>query len=227
MGDHLLAADGITRRFGTVPVLDAVSFTMARGSLTLLTGANGSGKTTLVNCLTGFDPSHQGQVTFRERPLRRLGPDARARLGVVRSFQYPHLFGEFSVTDHLALASVNGLALWRVYFARWADRPMADVVDELQLQPLLDRRGHALSLGEMKVVNLARALSTNATVLFLDEPLASLHGRRRQLVVEAIVRRRDRGCALLVIEHETHELDRIADARYELCDGHLIKGSRA
>ena len=222
----LLIAEGVRRSFGHAAVLDGVSLSLAASTLTLLTGKNGSGKTTLVNCLTGFDSAYEGRVVFRGRPIENLSSDARARLGVVRTFQQPHLFTELRVADHLGLGRLARSAVLRSLFRPWdTDVPM-EIVEELDLRPLMSRRGYALSFGEMKVLSTARALSTDARVLLLDEPLASLHGRRRQVVLEAIGRRRERGCAVLAIEHETQGLDQLADACYELLEGKLVERRR-
>jgi len=223
----LLAAKNISRRFGSAPVLDSVSLTLAAGTLTVLTGRNGSGKTTLVNCLTGFDLAYEGEVQFRGTPLGRTPADGRARLGLVRTFQYPHVFADLRVGDHVRLGRLAGLAAIRSYFTRWGTAVTAEIVDELDLSPLLERPGFALSFGEMKVVNTARALATGAPVVLLDEPLASLHGWRRALMVRAIERRRSAGYAVLVIEHEAPELAASADDLFELEGGTLNRRSPA
>ncbi len=223
----MLAAMNISRRFGSAAVLDDVSLTLAAGTLTVLTGRNGSGKTTLVNCLTGFDLAYEGKVQFRGKPLGRMPADGRARLGLVRTFQYPHVFADLDVRDHIRLGRLAGLAAIGSYFARWDNGVPAEIIEELELHALLDRRGFALSFGEMKVVNTARVLATGAPAILLDEPLASLHGHRRELVVRAIERRRSAGCAVLVIEHEAPELMASAEKLFELEGGTLNRRSLA
>jgi len=223
-GNVALAANAIRRCFGGSAVLDNVCLSLYPGEITLLTGRNGSGKTTLLNCLSGFDLSFSGQVVVRGREVGRLRPSARARLGIVRTFQYPHLFSDLTVEEHLRLAALAALPAIRACCARWTARDHVGV-DEFELGPLLSRRARSLSFGEMKVVNTARAMAANPSVLLLDEPLASLHGRRRYLVVEAIRRRARSRTAVLVVEHETEELRSFVDRHYELYDGRLTAGS--
>jgi ABC-type branched-subunit amino acid transport system ATPase component len=218
----LLSAKGLRKSFGGVPIFNGVSLTLAAGTITILSGRNGSGKTTLVNCLTGFELSYDGDISLCGTNLRGLSIEQRVRLGLVRTFQNPHLFSEFNVAKHLELGQLARISALRSYCTwRHGELP-ADIIRELELSSLLERDGDELSFGEMKVVNTARALATDAKVLLLDEPLASLHGYRQKLIVQAIARRAQSGCAVLVIEHELQELIRIANAHYVLVDGRLI-----
>jgi ABC-type Mn2+/Zn2+ transport system ATPase subunit len=89
------------------------------------------------------------------------------------------------------------------------------------VEDLYARRGDELSFGEMKLVNTARAIATKPRVLLLDEPLASLDGERRAIVVNAILRIRDAGCSVLAVEHDLQDLLPIADAAFELTDGKM------
>jgi branched-chain amino acid transport system ATP-binding protein len=223
MGESLLQMKQLSRRYGQVPVLDSVSLSLKAGSLTLLWGKNGSGKTTLINCISGFDLSYTGDIFLGEDNINRRSADERARRGVVRTFQQPHLFHDLTVAEHLSLGAVARTRVGKAYLARWCMTAPPDLIAELDLEPLLKRRGSQLSFGEMKVVNTARVLSTSAKVLLLDEPLASLHGGRRRRVLDAIIARRSLGCAVLVIEHEHREWQELADARFELFNAQLRK----
>jgi branched-chain amino acid transport system ATP-binding protein len=214
-----LEAIAINKTYGGSPLLKDISMSLEYGRLALLGGVNGSGKTTLVNCLTGFDSLYSGGVNLDGEPVSDLPPDHRARLGLVRTFQTPHLFASLSVREHLALGGQARSAIVRGCFARWRFDGSDDVIEELDLAPLLERRGDSLSYGEMKVVNLARALSCDARILLLDEPLASLHGGRRELVVSAVRRRVHAGCALLVIEHDAADFHALGCTMYSLANG--------
>jgi branched-chain amino acid transport system ATP-binding protein len=220
--EPILRAEGIRRSFGHGAVLDGVSLALRPRTLTLLTGRNGSGKSTFLNCLTGFDRTYAGDVFLGGLSLRHASADTRARMGMVRTFQYPHLFASLPVRHHLALsqgARANALASYLNF--SWKSQTTTGDVRDLELGRLLERRGSELSFGEMKVVNVARAFATGAQVFLLDEPLASLHGRRRETMLRAILNRRDSGCALLVIEHETAELTKCADVALDLSEGRL------
>ena len=218
-----LRAKRIRRSFGSGAILADVTLDLGSGTLTLLTGRNGSGKTTLVNCLTGFDQDYEGEVYLENKSLRQKGPDERARLGIVRTFQYPHLFRTLTVREHLALGGAAAhSALFSYFRLRWRDVRNHDLLVALELEKLSDRRGNQLSFGEMKLVNTARAFMTGARVFLLDEPLASLHGRKREIMLEAIIEKRRMGCAILVIEHEIPELLKLADVAYELREGQLF-----
>lgn len=219
----ILRAEGVKRLYGASHVLDDVSLTLSAGTLTLLTGRNGSGKSTFVNCLTGFDRDYEGDVFLFGKSVRGKSADERARSGIVRTFQYPHLFSSLTVRDHLNLGSNAGSPALSTYFQwRWRREPGGDILADA-LSDLLDHRGDELSFGEMKLVNTARAFMTGAKVLLLDEPLASLHGIKREEMLRAICHKREVGCAVMVIEHDIPELFALADSAYELREGHLLE----
>jgi ABC-type branched-subunit amino acid transport system ATPase component len=217
----MLSVDHLSRRYGGVQVLSGVSLSLAEGAIAVITGRNGSGKTTLVNCLSGFDLSYKGVVKAFGINIRHMTADERARLGVVRTFQYPHLFPEFSVADHLELGRAAKTTAIQTYAQTWRESTQSALLVELELAELAPRRSNQLSFGEMKLLNLARALATGARVLLLDEPLASLHDHLRKLAVRAIARRAQAGCALLVIEHDLRLLADIMTAGYTLESGSL------
>jgi ABC-type branched-subunit amino acid transport system ATPase component len=220
----ILRAEDIRRLYGASYVLNGVSLSLFAGSLTLLTGRNGSGKSTLINCLTGFDRAHEGEVLLFDKSVKRKGADERARLGVVRTFQYPHLFSSLTVHDNLSLGRKAHCSAFYSYFKwRWRDNTLDGDVLMNSLSEFYNRQGAKLSFGEMKLVNTARAFMTGAKVLLLDEPLASLHGRKRQEMLEAICQKRRDGCALLVIEHDMPDLINLADAVYELREGRIVE----
>ena len=223
----LLVVTGVRKSFAGVPLLNDISFTLLAGSVTILTGRNGSGKSTLVNCLAGFDRNYEGDVVLCGANLRGVSSEERARLGLVRTFQSPHLFTDLEVVQNLQLAQSARMPALRSYFTSQAGQAPSEIIGEFELRLLLKRLSGRLSYGEMKTVNTARAFSTNAKVLLLDEPLASLHRHRRELVVQAIASKAQTGSAVLVVEHELQGLTRIADAHYDLVDGRLISVDRS
>ena len=219
----LLRAEQIRRSYGSAPILNGVNLSLGAGTLTLLMGRNGSGKSTLVNCLTGFDLGYQGDVVVNGKPLKRFRPDQRARLGVVRTFQSPHLFKALTVREHLSLGkNASAAALPSYVRLAWRNDRIDDPISGLGIHDLLHRRAGELSFGEMKLVNIARAAMTGAQVLLFDEPLASLHGQKRDRVLQLIAAKRAAGCAVMVIEHDIDELSHLADTVLELRDGTLF-----
>src|SRR5262249_54380855 len=105
IGDVVLEADGVKRWFGANRALDGVDFRVSDGEVRGLIGPNGSGKTTLLNCVSGFMPLTGGAVDYRGRQLSGLRADAIARLGLVRTFQSPQVFGSFTVRDTCELVT--------------------------------------------------------------------------------------------------------------------------
>lgn len=219
MSSFLLEVKGLGRKYGTGYILREVSFALRPGTVSLLTGRNGSGKTTLLNCLSGFDRRYKGVVSLKGGRIDHLGPDARARRGLVRTFQEPQLFGDMSVGRQVALGALASYSACRSYLKwGWADNLGVIVHGEFA-----DRKGTKLSFGEMKLVNIERALATGASVLLLDEPLASLHAGRLGEVVASIEKARSSGRAVLIIEHQVEGVLHLVDHRYELREGELVE----
>nr|VFK59933.1 MAG: branched-chain amino acid transport system ATP-binding protein [Candidatus Kentron sp. TC] len=218
-----LSVGNLARHFGAVPILEGVELKLHPNTLTLLTGRNGSGKSTLVNCVTGFDRHYQGCVAIGPQRMDKYGPEVRARRGLVRTFQYPHLFPSMAVRENIAIGYCAKRFSLDSYFHRFSNLVDAGgSLTNLGLRPLEKRKADALSFGEMKLVNLARALTNGPRYLLLDEPLASLHGERREAVVSAIVDCKKQGAGILVIEHRVPDLIPHADAALELRDGRLF-----
>jgi branched-chain amino acid transport system ATP-binding protein len=215
---------GVSRRFGSVPLLRSVSVDLCPGTITVLMGRNGSGKTTLINCVTGFDQNYEGEVFLGNELLNGTAANERAQRGIVRTFQYPHLFANMTVARHIALARYASMhAIFSYIYFDWETQIEEQVLASLKISDLSAKTATQLSFGEMKLVNIARALGTGANIFLFDEPLASLHGERREAVLTTLAGLRDSGSAILVVEHDICGLLNMADSVYELVDGILQK----
>jgi ABC-type branched-subunit amino acid transport system ATPase component len=207
----LLAAEGVTVRFGA---LDSVSLTGPHGATVGLVGPNGAGKTTLFGVLSGLLRPKTGRVTMNGIDITRRSPQARARLGLARTFQRMEIFTELTVREHLVLAQrVREGRQSLLGFARdltgLGERPgkgeseMVDgILDLLGLTPLADRPAVSVPLGTGRLVEVARALAAEPSVMLLDEPSSGLDMHETEQLGEALRRvHTDRGTAFVLVEH--------------------------
>jgi len=185
-----LDVQGLTVRRNGATVLRDVSFAVAPGEILRVLGPNGAGKTSLLLAITGGIPVSRGSILFGGSPSPH-GAAARARRGVVRSFQTPQPFPEWTVRENVALAAERAGTLPDV----------DELLAELQLTSLRDRPAGQLSVGEGKRLEVARVLAARPALLLLDEPLAGLSPEAAERVSVLIDRARRQGTAIVWVEH--------------------------
>ena len=220
----LLAAHGVSVRFGGVVALDDVSLEVPRGSTVGLVGPNGAGKTTLFGVLSGLIRPRAGRVTMSGVDVTRRSPQHRARRGLSRTFQRMELFTELTVREHLVLARrVNDGRERLLGMARdltgFGERPgpgeddaVADIISLLGLESVADRPALAIPLGTGRLLEVARALASEPSVMLLDEPSSGLDIHETEQLGSALRRvRTDRGTAFVLVEHNVDFVLGLAD----------------
>ena len=211
MAEPLLALSGLGKRFGGVQAVKDLSFDMAAGEIVGLIGPNGSGKSTSVNLISGTLPPTEGEIRFAGAPVARLSVSERVPLGLARTFQTTSVFAEFSVREQVLTAcharyrtGATG-SVFRLSAARREERAQRDKVEELLdfvgLQAVAEEQASAISSAQQRLLMIATALATEPRLLLLDEPAAGMVAKERQALAGLIQRIRDRGIAVLVIEH--------------------------
>jgi ABC-type branched-subunit amino acid transport system ATPase component len=227
----LLDARGISKRFAGITALDDVSLTVEPSEAVGLIGPNGAGKTTFFNCLLGMLKPDGGTVHFDGTNITRYPVHKRARLGFGRTFQRIELFSGMTVREHLLVAERARLGTGRLWkdclnLARPTDEENERVERTLHLLGLVDagdRRVEALSLGRGRLVELGRALMTEPQLLLLDEPSSGLDQHETQELVAMLQEvQRDRGTAILLVEHDIGMVQAFAQRLYVLDFGTLI-----
>jgi branched-chain amino acid transport system ATP-binding protein len=206
-----LQACDISISFGGVQALDRASVQVTPGRVVGLIGRNGSGKSTLFNCITGFLKPSAGRVLIDGRDVAGGAPHQIVRSGIARTFQTPRI--DFRTTVRQAVlcglfANVKrGLtaALFGLPAARREERELQRraeaIIRELDMLPLADTEIGKLSMGRVRMVEVARAIAANATYLLLDEPAAGLSRTEQEVLAREVRKLAARGIGVLLVEH--------------------------
>ena len=236
-GTPRLRVENVSKRFGGLQALDAVTLSVAPGEIVGFLGPNGAGKTTLFDVISGFTPSDSGTIVIDElhpRDLTSLLPHQRARLGLGRSFQDGRLFPSLSVQETVAIALERSItaknplsaATWWPSVTRSEHRINARVEELLELMGIVDFRDklvRELSTGSKRIVDLACVMAHEPTVLLLDEPSSGIAQREAEALGPVLVDIRARtGASLLLIEHDVPLMLTVADRIVALDLGHKI-----
>ena len=227
----LLIAEGISKSFAGIQALTDVSLDVRENELVGLMGPNGAGKTTFFNCLLGIIRPDTGTVTFDGKDLSHVPTHKRARLGIARTFQRIELFIGMSPREHFLVAERarnRSGALWKDLIglgrASKAEQAKAEaMVELLSLGPVADRPVESLSLGLGRLVEIGRALILEPKLVLLDEPSSGLDRHETEdLVVKLRDVQREKGVAILLVEHDVDMVRALVERVFVLDFGTLI-----
>ena len=205
--EHLLAAVGVHKRFGALVVLDGVDFVVRAGEAVGIVGPNGAGKTTLLNVLAGSLRPERGRVELHGVNVTSSGPAKRCRLGIGRAHQVPRPFDHMTVFENVFVGASSGAGGRR----RDAYERAIEALGVCDLDDLANRRAESLGLLHRKRLELARAVATGPQVLLLDEIGGGLTDAEADELLATVVALRERGIALVWIEHIVHVLVRAVE----------------
>ena len=229
--DPILTADNIRREFGGIIAVDVEHFEVQKGSITALIGPNGAGKTTFFNLLTGFDQPNSGQWNFNGKAMNGVASHRTAALGMVRTFQLTKSLTKLSVIENMRLGATNqkGEKWWNGLFAavwKGQEAEITQRADELltrfKMDHMRDEYAGSLSGGQRKLLEMARALMTNPTLVMLDEPMAGVNPALKQSLNQHIRGLRDDGMTVLFVEHDMDMVHDISDWVIVMAEGRII-----
>lgn len=228
----LLVVQSLSKNFGGIQALQEVSFEVKAGEILALIGPNGAGKTTCFNVINGLLPATSGGVFLEGRELTGLPPYRRARLGLARTFQNIQLFGGMSVLENVMTGGHLGqnvgvlAAFFPLPWVKQAEtrvREQAEAWLELVgLADKADRPADTLAYGDQRRLEIARALAQNPKILLLDEPAAGLNPRETEELGGLLLKLRDLGITLLVIEHDMNLVMGLSQRIVVLDQGRVI-----
>jgi branched-chain amino acid transport system ATP-binding protein len=227
-----LAIQGVNQKFGGLQALRDTNFDVEPGKITCLVGPNGAGKTTIFNVITGFQRPDTGSVTFRDKELKGLSPRDVVRAGIARTFQDLRLFLDLTALDNVMIAIGDqfgeepfGAILRPFHTAREQKKRRATAMEMLETVGLSHKASdfaRNLSYGQQKLLAIARVLATRAELLLLDEPASGLSHTALEEIMAVLLRLKESGKTLLVVEHNTRVVQKIADEVMFLHQGHLM-----
>ncbi|MBU3738106.1 MAG: ABC transporter ATP-binding protein [Rhodoferax sp.] len=230
MHETLMTANGLTKRFGGLAAVNAVSLTLWRDRIHAVIGPNGAGKSTLTNLLSGDLPPTAGQVTLGGVDITGWTPERISRQGLGRSYQKTNIFQPFSVWDNVRLAAQSRDAQQPWNPVRWmqstararATNERANrAIDLAGLGPRRDAVAGTISHGEQRQLEIAMTLATEPQVLLLDEPLAGMGVAEAQRMVELLLRLK-KDHAMLLVEHDMDAVFALADHLTVMVNGQVI-----
>ena len=221
MSVSLLHAQSITKSFAGARALGGVSFDLRAGEVHAIVGENGAGKSTLIRILSGAESPDSGSLAVRGQPIPALTPPLAHALGIATIYQQPSLFPHLSIAENIAIARERG-SLWRR--VRWSERRQQarEVLARLGVALDPDRLVGTLTMPEQQVVEIAKALATDARIVIMDEPTASLSGREVERLLAIVARLREEGAGIVYISHRLDEVFRVADRITVLRDGEAV-----
>jgi neutral amino acid transport system ATP-binding protein len=228
----MLVATHIHRHFEGMRAVDGVSLEVLPGKITGLIGPNGAGKSTFMAVLAGTLPATSGTVVFDGEDITRMPAYARARRGLVRTFQLPSEFAQLTVLENLLVAAQNhrGDSLFGALMGKryWIDDERRLVIEA---RALLRRFGMSakesdyagtMSGGQKRLIEIMRALMLHPRLLLLDEPMSGVHPKIVEEIQHYLEDLRAEGLTILMVEHELHMVERLCDTVTVMAQGKVI-----
>jgi rhamnose transport system ATP-binding protein len=217
----LLRADSVTKTYAGVRALKGVSFDLGPGEVHALVGENGAGKSTLIKIMTGAVAADAGSIDVAGQRVTRMDPHAARALGIAAIYQQPALFPHLTVAENIALTEESA-SVWRRIGWTARRRRARELLDRVGARIDPDRTVETLSMPEQQIVEIARAIGSDARAVIMDEPTASLADREVERLFEVIARLREHGTGIIYISHRLDEVFAIADRITVLRDGESV-----
>lgn len=214
--DPILQVKGLYKSFGGLDVLRDLNINVPRGKILGIIGPNGAGKTTLFNIITGYLKPEKGRLFFEGKDISFAKPHVLCKIGISRTFQIPQIFKEMTVLENIMVG-----ALSNERDDSKAYKISKDLAQEMGFKRA-NEEAIGLSAWEIKILELSRALATQAKLLLVDEPMAGLNLEEAKRIGEILKTIAEVGITVVVIEHVVQNLVIIADHMVGLDQGHVV-----
>lgn len=214
---YILEVDNLLKRFGGLAAVNHVSFKVKRGEILALIGPNGAGKTTCFNMIAGAMPPTEGRVVFNGKDVTRHKPYDLNAHGMARTFQVVKPLAKLTVFDNLMVACLS-----KSRNIKEARAKAAQVMARTRLDELAGHEAGLLSIGNLKRLEVARALATEPELLLMDEPMGGLTPPEVDQAIELIRDINAQGVSIVLIEHIMKAVTAVADSIVVLHNGEII-----
>ncbi|MBS0518104.1 MAG: ABC transporter ATP-binding protein [Proteobacteria bacterium] len=213
----ILQVDGLSKSFRGLRAISEVSFAIEAGSITSIIGPNGAGKSTLFNLITGYLAPTAGDVRFRDRRITGMATNRIAELGVARAFQIARPFRDLSVFENVRIGALFGKA-----GSRDVEATTRRGMELAAIAHLADQPANTLTVGQLRHLEVARAIATRADLLLADEPCAGLNPTETAAMIEVLRRIRASGVTIVLVEHDMPSVMEVSDRLLVLDAGAMI-----
>lgn len=213
-----LAASNLQKTYGKRRVVDDVSLHVEQGEVVGLLGANGAGKTTTFYMMIGLERPERGAIRLSGRDVTKLPMYLRARLGLGYLPQEPSVFRKMTAAQNI-LAVLETMGLRR----RERMKRLEELLEEFGIAHVRNTKGDALSGGERRRTEIARALATDPLFILLDEPFAGIDPKAIDDIQTVILYLRDRGIGILITDHNVRETLGVTDRAYIMAEGRIFR----
>jgi ABC-type branched-subunit amino acid transport system ATPase component len=227
MKNVLLEISDLSVFVGSLRIIDGISLSIGSGESVGLIGPNGSGKTTLFNATNGFMPTTTGKIFFKGEDLSKAPAHYRAKSGMARVFQNSGIFRDMTLEENLLLALEAKSSVLDPRFS-WSSSYKKNLkearyfLSEIGLEEKLKNKAASLSGGQLRLLEIVRALAFGADLFLLDEPTAGVSPRMKEDVVSLVKKLKDKGKTILIIEHDINLIESFCDRILVMDAGKIV-----
>lgn len=213
----MLKIEGLTKRFGGTKALNEVNLDVNKGEIVGIIGPNGSGKSTLLHIITGFYSSDKGSILLDGKDITNLPMDARARLGIGRTFQNLRLFKRLTVWENLLVPAIQIKKT-----KKEMEEQAAELLGLVKISHLRNEQAQNLSIGQQRLLEFIRAMMLDSKIIFLDEPTAGFHPNMIQTFIDTLKSLNSQGKTFVIIEHNIPAIMEVSTKLIAIAAGEVL-----
>lgn len=219
---HLLEVEKLTKRFGGLTAVDNLSFCVDKGEIVGIIGPNGAGKTTLFNLITGYLKTDSGTIRFNGEDITGLPPHKIVNKGLARTFQIVRPFRHLPTIANVLVALNSPRGKKRIEWIKTPERKAMEMLEDVGLSEMMLEPAENLSHGDLKRLEIARAMALEPELVLLDEPFGGLSLIETEYMVKSIQRMHLDGHTIVIVEHKLHALMKLVKKVVVMHNGEKI-----